>query len=194
MHTVVKALTFACTIALSAAAAAEPVTYDLDPDHTYPSFEADHMGGLSTWRGKFNRSSGTVVLDRAARTGSIDVTVDMKSVDFGHDEMNRHAMAADILDVERYPTAVFKGKFTEFDGDVPEKARGELTLHGVTRPITLDIDDFKCIMHPMTKREACGADVSAEFNRADYGIDFALNMGFKPEVELKIQVEGQRRQ
>lgn len=194
MHTVVKALTFACTIALSAAAAAEPVTYDLDPDHTYPSFEADHMGGLSTWRGKFNRSSGTVVLDRAARTGSIDVTVDMKSVDFGHDEMNRHAMAADILDVERYPTAVFKGKFTEFDGDVPEKARGELTLHGVTRSITLDIDDFKCIMHPMTKREACGADVSAEFNRADYGIDFALNMGFKPEVELKIQVEGQRRQ
>lgn len=194
MHTVVKALTFACTIALSAAAAAEPVTYDLDPDHTYPSFEADHMGGLSTWRGKFNRSSGTVVLDRAARTGSIDVTVDMKSVDFGHDEMNKHAMAADILDVERYPTAVFKGKFTEFDGDVPEKARGELTMHGVTRPITLDIDDFKCIMHPMTKREACGADVSAEFNRADYGIDFALNMGFKPEVELKIQVEGQRRQ
>ncbi|CAM4300747.1 YceI family protein [Bordetella muralis] len=194
MHTVVKAFTFACTIALSAAAAAEPVTYDLDPDHTYPSFEADHMGGLSTWRGKFNRSSGTVVLDRAARTGSIDVTVDMKSVDFGHDEMNKHAMAADILDVERYPTAVFKGKFTEFDGDVPDKARGELTMHGVTRPITLDIDDFKCIMHPMTKREACGADVSAEFNRADYGIDFALNMGFKPEVELKIQVEGQRRQ
>lgn len=193
MHTV-RALTFACTIALSAAAAAEPVTYDLDPDHTYPSFEADHMGGLSTWRGKFNRSSGTVVLDRAARTGSIDVTVDMKSVDFGHDEMNKHAMAADILDVERYPTAVFKGKFTEFDGDVPDKAHGELTMHGVTRPITLDIDDFKCIMHPMTKREACGADVSAEFNRADYGIDFALNMGFKPEVELKIQVEAQRRQ
>ena len=193
MHTV-RALTFACTIAQSAAAAAEPVTYDLDPDHTYPSFEADHMGGLSTWRGKFNRSSGTVVLDRAARTGSIDVTVDMKSVDFGHDEMNKHAMAADILDVERYPTAVFKGKFTEFDGDVPDKAHGELTMHGVTRPITLDIDDFKCIMHPMTKREACGADVSAEFNRADYGIDFALNMGFKPEVELKIQVEAQRRQ
>ncbi|CAM4360387.1 Polyisoprenoid-binding protein [Bordetella tumbae] len=193
MHTV-RALTFACTIALSAAAAAEPVTYDLDPDHTYPSFEADHMGGLSTWRGKFNRSSGTVVLDRAARTGSIDVTVDMKSVDFGHDEMNKHAMAADILDVERYPTAVFKGKFTEFDGDVPDKAHGELTMHGVTRPITLDIDDFKCIMHPMTKREACGADVSAELNRADYGIDFALNMGFKPEVELKIQVEAQRRQ
>jgi len=192
MH-IAKAFFLATGIALGGAAYAEPVTYDLDPNHTYPSFEADHMGGLSTWRGKFNRSSGVVVLDRAARTGTIEVTVDIRSVDFGHDEMNKHALAADILDAERYPTATFKGRFTEFDGDVPEEARGELTLHGVTRQVTLDIDDFKCIQHPMEKREACGADVSTQFNRRDFGIDFGLDMGFKPEVELEIQVEGLRR-
>ncbi|ANY16238.1 YceI family protein [Bordetella pseudohinzii] len=175
------------------AAQAAPVTYDIDPSHTYPSFEADHMGGLSTWRGKFNRSSGVIVLDRQAKSGTIDVTVDINSVDFGHDEMNKHAVAPDIFDAQKYPTATFKGRFTEFDGDEPEKARGELTLRGVTRTVTLDIDDFKCMMHPMEKREVCGADVSTEFNRRDFGLDFGLDMGFKPKVELKIQVEALRR-
>lgn len=175
------------------AAQAAPVTYDIDPSHTYPSFEADHMGGLSTWRGKFNRSSGVIVLDRQARSGTVDVTVEIDSVDFGHDEMNKHAVAPDIFDARKYPTATFKGRFTEFDGDKPEKARGELTLRGVTRTVTLDIDDFKCMTHPMEKREVCGADVSTEFNRRDFGLDFGLDMGFKPEVELKMQVEALRR-
>ncbi|OZI74894.1 YceI family protein [Bordetella genomosp. 12] len=177
--------------ALSAQAA--PVTYDVDPSHTYPSFEADHMGGLSTWRGKFNRTNGVIILDRQARSGTIDITVDINSVDFGHDEMNQHALAADIFDAKKYPTATFKGRFTKFDGDKPEKARGELTLRGVTRDVTLDIDDFKCMMHPMEKREVCGADVSAEINRRDFGLDFGLDMGFKPKVELQIQVEALRR-
>ncbi|MGV2863207.1 YceI family protein [Achromobacter sp. ESBL13] len=180
-------------LALSAQAVAEPVTYDIDPSHTYPSFEADHFGGLSTWRGKFNKSQGVVVLDRQARTGTVEVTVDIHSVDFGHDEMNKHALAPDIFDAARYPTATFKGKFTKFDGDRPEEATGDLTLRGVTRRITLDIDDFKCIQHPMEKREVCGADASTEFNRKDFGLDFGLDMGFKPEVELKIQVEAGRR-
>lgn len=181
----------AAAVALPAAAA--PVTYDIDPSHTYPSFEADHMGGLSTWRGKFNQTSGVIVLDRAARAGTIDITVQIDSIDFGHDEMNRHAVAPDIFDAARYPTATFKGRFTEFDGDRPEAAEGEFTLRGVTRTLKLDIDDFKCIDHPMEKREVCGADVSTSFNRGDYGLNFGLDMGFKPEVELDIQVEAGRR-
>lgn len=183
----------AASLGLGTTATAAPVTYDIDPSHTYPSFEADHMGGLSTWRGKFNKSSGVIVLDRRAKTGTVDVTVDIKSVDFGHDEMNKHALAPDIFDADKYPTATFKGKFVEFDGDKPDKARGEFTLRGVTRTVTMDIDDFKCIQHPMEKREVCGADVSLDFNRRDYGLDFGLDMGFKPEVELKIQVEALRR-
>lgn len=187
------ALLSAAGFITASAANAAPVTYDIDPSHTYPSFEADHMGGLSTWRGKFNQSAGVIVLDREARAGTIDVTVQIDSVDFGHDEMNRHAVAPDIFDAARYPTATFKGRFTKFDGDRPEEAVGEFTLRGVTRTLTLDIDDFKCMQHPMEKREVCGADVSASFNRSDYGLDFALDMGFDPKVELEIQVEALRR-
>jgi len=189
----VSPLLFAASAVLALPAAAAPVTYDIDPSHTYPSFEADHMGGLSTWRGKFNQTAGVIVLDREARSGTLDITVQIDSVDFGHDEMNRHAVAPDIFDAARYPTATFKGRFTEFDGDRPEAAEGEFTLRGVTRPLKLDIDDFKCIQHPMEKREVCGADVSTSFNRGDYGLDFGLDMGFKPEVELDIQVEAGRR-
>ncbi|MFD4838429.1 YceI family protein [Achromobacter sp. NPDC058515] len=177
----------------AAAATAAPATYDLDPSHTYPSFEADHFGGLSTWRGKFNQSRGVVVLDREARTGTVEVTVDINSVDFGHDEMNQHAVAPDIFDAAKYPTATFKGKFTKFDGDRPKEATGDLTLRGVTRQVKMDIDDFKCIDHPMQKREVCGADVSTKFSRKDFGLTFGLDMGFKPEVELEIQVEAVRR-
>lgn len=188
-----KLLMLAAGALLGASAIAAPVTYDIDPSHTYPSFEADHMGGLSTWRGKFNKSSGVIVLDRQARTGTVDVTVDIKSIDFGHDEMNQHALAPDIFDAAKYPTATFRGTFTKFKGDRPEEARGELTIRGVTRPAKLEIDDFKCIFHPLEKRDACGADVSTEFNRKDFGLNFGLDMGFKPEVELKIQVEALRR-
>ena len=183
----------ASALMLSLAATAAPVTYDLDPSHTYPSFEADHFGGLSTWRGKFNQSRGVVVLDREARTGTVEVTVDINSVDFGHDEMNKHAVAPDIFDAAKYPTATFKGTFTKFDGDRPEEATGDLTLRGVTRQVKMDIDDFKCIDHPMAKTEVCGADVSTAFSRKDFGLNFGLDMGFKPEVELKIQVEAVRR-
>lgn len=174
------------------AASAAPVTYEIDPNHTYPSFEADHLGGLSTWRGKFNRSSGRIVLDTAARAGTVEVTIDMASVDFGHDEMNEHALSADIFDVARYPTAVFKGELTEFDDGKPGKAVGTLTLRGVTRPLTLEIEEFLCKPNPMTKREVCGADAEAEFRRSDFGIDYGAAFGFRQEVELQIQVEAIR--
>src|SRR3546814_20607374 len=100
--------------------------------------------------------------------------------------MNRPAVAPDIFDAARYPTATFKGRVTDFDGSRPEAAEGEFKLRGVTRPLKLDIDDFKCIQHPMEKREVCGADVSASFNRGDYGLDFGLDMGFRPKVALDI--------
>jgi polyisoprenoid-binding protein YceI len=176
----------AVAFASSAAFAAD--TYKIDSNHTYPSFEADHFGGLSTWRGKFDKTEGTIVVDRANKSGNVDITIDATSLDFGHAKMNDHAKSPDMFDVAKYPNATYKGKIV-FKGDAPSTVDGELTLHGVTKPVTLHINSFKCIQHPMLKREVCGADASATFNRADFGVDYGVKMGFKPEVKLAIQVE-----
>ena len=183
-----KAIAAAALALASVSAIAAPTTYNIEPNHTFPSFEADHMG-ISFWRGKFNKSSGTVVLDRAAKTGSLDITIDTASLDFGHDKMNDHAKNKDMFNVEKFPTATYKGKSIKFEGDTPVAVEGELTLLGVTKPVTLAINKFKCIQHPMFKREACGADASATFNRADFGLNYGVAMGFSPEVKLAIQVE-----
>lgn len=182
-HIAAAALAFA-----SVSAFAAPTAYNIEPNHTYPSFEADHMG-ISLWRGKFNKTSGTIVLDRAAKTGTVDITIDAASLDFGHDKMNDHAKGKDMFNVEKFPTATYKGKSIKFNGDTPVAVEGELTLLGVTKPVTLAINKFKCIQHPMFKREACGADASGTFNRADFGLDYGVKMGFSPEVKLAIQVE-----
>lgn len=175
-----------------AAASAEPVTYQIDPTHTHPSFEADHMGGLSTWRGKFNSASGTIVMDRVAKTGTVKVNIDVGSIDFGNDKLNEHAKSADMFDVAKYPTAVYEGELKDFEDGKPGKVVGTLTLQGITKPLTLEIDEFLCKPHPMAKKEVCGADASAEFNRSDFGVSYGKAFGFKQEVELQIQVEALR--
>jgi polyisoprenoid-binding protein YceI len=175
---------------LGASAFAAPVTYTLDPAHTYPSFEADHFGGLSVWRGKFDATSGTVVYDKDAKSGSIEVTIDMSSVDFGMPKLNEHAKSAEMFDTAKYPTATYSGKFTKFNGATPTEAQGTLTMHGVTKPVTLIIDSFMCKQNPMSKKEVCGADAKATFNRADFGVNYGDKYGFKQEVKLQIQVEG----
>jgi len=126
----------AAAAALAAGTAfAAPVTYDIEPNHTYPSFEADHMG-LSVWRGKFNKSSGSVTIDREAKTGSLDITVDINSIDFGHDKMNEHAKKPDIFDAAKYPTATFKSTKFNYTGDVPTSVDGQLTLHNAISACT----------------------------------------------------------
>lgn len=169
---------------------AAPVTYKLDPTHTYPSFEADHFGGMSVWRGKFNSSSGKFVLDREAKSGSVEVTIDMASIDFGLDKMNEHAVSAEMFDVAKYPTATYKGTVSKWEGDAPAEVAGELTLHGVTKPLTLKINSFRCMPHPMLKKEFCGADAETRFNRGDFGVDYGAAYGFKLDVLLRIQAEG----
>lgn len=172
---------------VSTAAFAAVDTYTIDPAHTYPSFEADHMG-VSIWRGKFDKTSGTVSLDRAAKTGSLDIAIDANSLDFGHAKMNEHAKGADMFNVEKYPVITYKAKSFKFDGDKPVAVDGELTLLGVTKPVKLTINKFTCIMHPMLKREVCGGDASAEFKRTDFGLSYGTPR-FAPEVKLQIQVE-----
>ena len=181
-------LSVACG-AFAGAAAAAPVSYEIDPQHTYPSFEADHMGGMSVWRGKINSSSGKIVLDKQAGTGTVDVTMDMKTIDFGINELNAHAQTADLFDTAKYPTATYTGKLAKFQNGAPTEVDGTLTLHGVSKPVTLKINSFMCKDHPMKKKEFCGADASATINRDEFGVDFGKAFGFKMGVTLRISVE-----
>lgn len=171
-----------------AAAYAAPVSYDIDPMHAFPSFEADHMG-ISFWRGKFNKTSGMMVLDKEASTGSVDVKIDIASVDFGLDAMNEQAVSPEFFDSAKYPQATYKGKLVDFTDGAPTRVVGELTLHGVTRPVELKINRFKCIPHPMFKRELCGADASAVFKRDEFGLTAGKDYGFSMDVNLRIQME-----
>jgi polyisoprenoid-binding protein YceI len=180
-----KSKLFAVLFATAGLAGA--TTYNIDPSHTYPSFEADHKG-LSLWRGKFNSTKGTITMDRAAKTGSLDITIDTNSIDFGHEKMNAHAKSADIFNVEKFPTVTYKGKSFKFNGDQLVSVDGELTLNGVTKPVELKVDRFKCVQDARLKREVCGANATAEFKRTDFGINFGIP-NFAPEVKLAIQVE-----
>jgi polyisoprenoid-binding protein YceI len=183
-----NALLVSLGLAACASASAAPVNYDIDPEHTFPSFEADHMG-LSMWRGKFNRTSGKVVMDKAAGSGTVEVAIEAASIDFGHAKLNEYMAGPEQLDAKKFPTAVYKGKLERFAGGAPTAVSGELTLHGVTRPVALNINMFKCIPHPLFKREWCGADAFGTFDRSQFGLDYAPQWGFKPEVTLRIQVE-----
>jgi polyisoprenoid-binding protein YceI len=186
------ALSAAVLTVFAGSALATPTTYQVDPGHTYPSFAADHMGGLSVWRGKFEKSAGTIVLDKEKGTGTVEITVDTSSIDFGHEKLNEHAKGPDLFDVTKYPTATYKGKLVNFKNGAPTQVQGDFTLHGVTKPLTLTINQFLCKPNPMTKKEVCGADASATFNRKDYGLGFGDAYGFKMDVQLAIQVEAVR--
>jgi polyisoprenoid-binding protein YceI len=186
------ALPAAMLTLMAGAVLAEPVTYQIDPAHTYPSFEADHFGGMSVWRGKFEKTSGTILLDKEKGTGTVEITVDTSAIDFGMPKLNEHAKSAEMFDVEKYPTATYKGKLAGFKNGVPTEVDGQFTLHGVTHPLKLTINQFKCMTYPMDKKEHCGADASATFNRADYGLSFGDTYGFKMDVKLAIQVEAVR--
>lgn len=173
-------------------AAAAPVKYTIDPTHTYPSFEADHMGGLSVWRGKFNRSSGSIVLDKEAQAGTINVKIDAASIDFGNDELNEHVKGSEVFDTAKYPHATYTGKLTGFRNGAPTEVDGTLQLHGVSKPVTLKINKFLCKPSPMTKKEVCGADASAKINREDFGVSYGKDYGFNMTVLLQIQVEADK--
>jgi polyisoprenoid-binding protein YceI len=176
---------------LMSAPAVQAQSYSIDPGHTYPSFEADHLG-LSFWRGKFTKTTGKVVLDRGSSTGgSIDITIEASSIDFGHAKMNENARGKDMFNVEQFPTVTYKSRALKFDGEKLVAVEGDMTLLGVTKPMPLKVTHFKCAMHAMLKREVCGVDASARFDRSDYGLSYGVPR-FSPEVKLQIQAEAIR--
>ena len=168
---------------------AAPETYLLDPMHTFPSLEFSHMG-ISVWRGRFDKTSGTVTLDRAARTGKVDIAIDPASIDFGLDSMHEHAVGPDWFDVQQFPKASYTGTI-RFDGDKPSAIDGQLTFRGQTKPVKLTIDGFGCIPHPMLKKQVCGADAQGTMNWAEWGMKHSeYGQGDAGRVTLHIQVEG----
>jgi polyisoprenoid-binding protein YceI len=169
-------------------ALAENAHYTIDPAHTYPCFEADHMG-ISVWRGKLDKTSGGIDLDKVAGTGDVDVAIDLTSIDFGLDALNAWAKGKDFFDVAHYPTAHYTGKLAGFVNGAPTRVVGTLTMHGVSRPLALNIDLFKCIPHPIFKRELCGADATGTFDRSEFGLTAGKDYGFNMNVALRIQVE-----
>ena len=176
---------------LMSAPAVQAQSYNIDPGHTYPSFEADHLG-LSFWRGKFTKTTGKVVLDRGSSTGgSIDITIEAGSIDFGHAKMNENARGKDMFNVEQFPTVTYKSRALKFDGEKLVAVEGDMTLLGVTKSMPLRVTHFKCAMHAMLKREVCGVDASARFDRSDYGLSYGVPR-FSPEVKLQIQAEAIR--
>jgi polyisoprenoid-binding protein YceI len=187
----VLAVAVASTFTLVAVdpASAAPVSYKVDPDHTYPSFEADHLGGLSVWRGKLNRSAGTITLDKGTGAGTVDISVDLASIAFGQKALERWAVGPEFFDTRKHPKARFQGRLDGFVDGKPTEAVGELTLHGATRPFTLKIQSFKCMPHPLLKRELCGADAVGSFRRDEFGLSAGKDYGFDMNVLLRIQVE-----
>ncbi len=180
----------AAAILAAGSVSAAPAKYTIDSNHTYPSIETDHFGGLSTFRGKFNSTSGTVVLDREAGSGTLDVTIDAASIDMGHDKLNDHIKSdAAMLDVKKFPTAAYTGKLTKFVNGAPTEVDGTLTLREVSKPVKLKVEQFSCRPHPMLKKEVCGAHATGTLNRDEFGVDYGKQYGFKMETKLDIQVE-----
>ncbi len=177
-------------LAASGAVLAAPVTYDIDAKHAHVNFTADHFGGLSVWRGIISGASGKIVLDQAAKTGTVDLTLDPATVLTGRTDLDDHLKSAEFFDVAKFPTATYKGTLANFKDGAPTEVQGDLTLHGVTKPVTLKILSFKCRAHPMYQdKNVCGADASASINREDFGMAWGKNFGFDMKVGLSIQVE-----
>jgi polyisoprenoid-binding protein YceI len=183
-------IAFLAAFAIAGPALAQDV-YVSDGPHTQASFETGHLG-ISWVRGRFSAVDAKITLDRAARQGSIEAVIKTASVDTGHEARDKHVRSPDYLDVEQFPTMTFKSSRLKFDGDRIVGADGELTLYGVTRPVTLDIPYFRCIQHPANKRDMCGADARTMIKRSEFGVKRGANTPMGDEVKIAIQIEAYR--
>jgi polyisoprenoid-binding protein YceI len=183
--------------ALPVGALAAPETFTLDPYHTFPHFSVDHLG-LSTISGRFDKTTGKVTLDRAAKTGSIDIAIPTATVTTGDNDKgsrprsrDEHLRTADFFNVAEFPQMTFKSNKVNFTGDNPSSIDGDLTLLGVTKPLTLTIVRFKCNPASGNNKERCGGDATGKFKRTDFGMKTGVpNVG--DEITLTIGFEGNK--
>ena len=183
----VLSLTAAAAL-LTGASQANAATYAIDPSHTFATFEIGHMGA-STNRGRFDKKEGKIEFDRTAKTGSVDITLDITSINTGTAAFDKHLQSADIFNAAQFPTAKFVSTGMTFSGDKVAEVAGNLTLLGKTNPVTLKASQFNCYNSPMLKREVCGGDFETTFDRSLFGMNFGINFGFPKEVRLVVQVE-----
>jgi polyisoprenoid-binding protein YceI len=177
----------AFAIVMSTPALAVPETFVIDNNHTFPSFSYSHFG-YTLQTSRFNKTSGKVVLDKTAKSGSVDVLIDTLSVDTGSALFNEHIQGADFLDTSTYPTASFKSTRVTFDGDKPATIDGNLTLKGVTRPVTLKVTGYQFMVNPMVKKDAIGANATTTVKRTEFNAGkYAPNVG--DEVTINIAIE-----
>ena len=179
------ALILAATVAAPAIAA--PETYIADSTHTFSRFSYSHFG-YSTQLSRFNKNSGKVVFDKVAKTGSVDIVIDTKSVDTGATVFNEHIQGEDFLDTAKYPTATFKSTKVVFEGDKPVSVEGNLTLKGVTKPVTLTITSFQAMPHPMLKKDAIGANAWTVVKRSEFNAGkYAPYVGDEVRIDVAIE-------
>jgi len=176
---------------LAVSAHAAPENYTIEPNHTIPRFAVNHLG-FSTHMGQFSRSAGKIVLDMAAKSGSVDITIQAASFNGGGNEaFEKHVRGPDFFDVEKHPTMTYKSSKLNFTGDVLTSVEGQFTMLGVTRPVTLTVTSFRCGNHPFNKKPMCGADATAKIKRSDFGMKtFIPAVG--DEVSLMLQVEAMK--
>jgi polyisoprenoid-binding protein YceI len=178
-------------VVLAAGLSSVPVwavdSYAIDSRHTHPSYEINHFG-WSTQRGRFDNVTGTITLDRATKTGSVEVSIDASSVSTGVGKLDEHLRSEDFFNVAKYPTITFRASKIAFDGDVPASIPGQITILGVTKPTTLTITHFVCGLHPMLKKDVCGAEASTTIKRSEFGMTKYLP-ALGDDVKLLINVE-----
>lgn len=163
-----RLIAFVLAAGCSLAASAAPETYVIEPTHSFSRFEYNHFG-YSTQVNKFNSTVGKIQIDRAAKTGSVEVSIDPKSVNTGYDTFNSHLQGADFLDSAKYPAITYKSSKFVFSGDKLVGVEGNLTIKGVSKPVNLEVTSFHCMLHPMVKKDACGANAIAKIKRSDFG-------------------------
>lgn len=180
----ISALLFAAVLPLSAQAAE---SYTVDPMHTYPHFSISHLG-FSTMQGRFDKTSGKITLDRAAKTGTVNIEIEAASISTGLAKRDDHLRSPDFFNAAEFPKITYKANSIKFKGDTPVSVEGNLTMLGVTKPVTLSIDAFKCGTNPMAKKDECGAAASAQIKRSDFGMKYGLP-GVGDDVKLAFEIE-----
>lgn len=169
-------------------AQAESATYAIDPTHTFATFEINHFGA-SVNRGRFDKKEGTVQFDKAGKSGKVDITFNVASINTGTPAFDKHLQSADLFDAAKHPTMKFSSSKFVFNGDKLASVEGELTLLGKTAPVTLKANQFACYDSPMLKREVCGGDFEATIDRTQWGMNYGVEWGFSKNVRLVVQIE-----
>jgi polyisoprenoid-binding protein YceI len=188
------------TLTLPLGALAQAENFVIDPFHTVPYFEVDHLG-FATIRGRFAKPTGKFSIDRAAKTGSLEISIPTVTVDTGDPDRegrprtrDEHLRNPDFFNSAEFPTMTYRATAVKFAGENPEAIEGNLTLLGVTRPVTLKIERWRCGPDPRTqgKRFQCGGNATAAFKRSDFGMKFGLPTAIGDEVKLWMSFYGFR--